>query len=120
MTTLWRTLLGVLLCVAAASAQEGRGSSPEVERLYQEAQRYQLGVDRPVDVRKAIALYQRVIQQDSQHTDAYYNLAGLCFQQMRYDLAGRFYREVIKLRPGDGDAYNNLGAVYDNMADSFL
>ena len=86
-----------------------------MERLYEEAQRYQLGAGRPVDVRKAVQLYQKVIGKDPQHADARYNLAGLCFKQMRYDLAGKYYQEVVKLRPTDGHAYNNLGTVYEKQ-----
>ena len=112
---MWQTVLGLLLFLTVAGAQEGHEASKDVKRLYEDAQRYHLGIDRPVDLRKAVELYWKITQQDPKHADAYYNLAYLCFVQKRYDLAGGYYRQVIKLRPTDGHAYNNLGAVYEKQ-----
>ena len=112
---IWQTVVSLLLLLAVADAQEEHQASRDVERLYEDAQRYHLGIDRPVDLRKAVELYWEVVQQDPKHADAYHNLAYLCFVQKRYDLAGGYYRQVIKLRPTDGHAYNNLGAVYEKQ-----
>ena len=86
-----------------------------VERLFHEAQRYHLGVDRPRDIRQAYKLYTDVVKRQPSHASAYYNLAGLCFEQKRYDLASGYYRKVVELRPDDADALNNLGVVYDRQ-----
>jgi tetratricopeptide (TPR) repeat protein len=99
--------------MSAARAQDTEADP--VERLFQEAQRYHLGVERPRDIRKAYRLYIDVIRRAPTHVDAHYNLAGLCFDQKRYDLAERYYRKVIDLRPTDADACNNLGVVYDRQ-----
>jgi tetratricopeptide (TPR) repeat protein len=64
-------------------------------------------------MRKALQLYESVLSRDPGHADAHYNLAGICFEHKRYDLARKHYTEVVKLRPGDGHTYNNLGSVHE-------
>lgn len=111
MRVFWAALAigSVLLWMGAG---ESAGQSGEVPDLFEEAQRYHLGEDRPVDYRRAFALYQEVIRRDPQHKDAYYNMAHICFAQKRYDLAVEFYQRVIRLDPQDADAHNNIGAIY--------
>ena len=111
----WHSLLGVLLCAAMSGAQEPGGIKGEVKRLYEEAQRFQLGIGRPRNARKAISLYQEVIKLDPQHVNACYNLAFAFFESKRYDLALKYYRRVIRLQPADGDAHNNVGTVYERQ-----
>lgn len=93
-------------------AQVKTTPSRSVAEVFEEAQRFHLGIDRPVDYRQAYVLYQEVVKRDSQHKDALYNLAHICFAQKRYDLAADFYQRVIRIDPKDVDAQNNLGAVY--------
>ena len=101
--------------MVASQAEPFGGSGGEVNRLYEEAQRYHLGIDRPRNLRKAYELYQNVIGKDARHVDSHYNLANICYVQKRYDLAAKFYQKVIKFRPEDADAYNNLGTVYERQ-----
>ena len=115
MNRIWRILPGLLILVTASSAQGQRTPGGEVQQLFEEAQRYHLGIDRPINPRRAVKLYYEIIKLDPRHADALYNLAGLCFNQKRYDLAGKYYLEVIKLRPEEGHAYNNLGSVYEKQ-----
>jgi len=107
-------LLCLLLAVLAGPAM-GQGVRQPATVLFEEAQKFHLGLDRPVDIQKAYDLYLEVTRLDPKYGDAFYNLAGLCFQQMRYDLAGKYYRAVIELDPQDGDAYNNVGTVYEKQ-----
>ncbi|MCZ6636161.1 MAG: tetratricopeptide repeat protein [bacterium] len=97
------------------NAQSLRGTQAEVKQLFEDAQRYHLGIDRPVDLPRAYQLYQEVVKRDSRHRDAYYNLAHICVTRKRYNLAVKFYRRVIGLDPEDADAYNNLGTVLDRQ-----
>ena len=109
-------VLVVLLCVGGPLAQAPDDAVGDVERLFREAQRYHLGADnRPRNPRKAVELYWKVVQQDPRHADAYYNLASLCFEQQRYDLARKYYARTIALLPTDGHARNNLGVVYESQ-----
>ena len=109
-------VLVVLLCVGGPLAQAPDDAVGEVERLFREAQRYHLGADNhPRNPRKAVELYWKVVQQDPGHADAYYNLASLCFEQKRYDLARKYYGRTIELLPMDGHARNNLGVVYESQ-----
>ena len=105
------------MCVLVGAGGVGAQVKPvwqaEVNRLFEEAQRYHLGIERPADIKKAYQLYLDVIQMAPEHVDAYYNLAALCFDQKRYDLAENYYRKVLKVQPTDGDALNNLGTVYE-------
>lgn len=96
------------LCTERVDAQETGG----VDALYEDAQRYHLGLDRPVDYAKAMVLYKKVVQANPRHKDAYYNMAHLSISQKRYDLASAYYKRVIDIDPQDSDAYNNLGTVY--------
>lgn len=117
MTTRARqTVVLLLIQVFLASGSSAQQPSVDpIERLYQEAQRYQLGVDRPVDVRKAYAHYTELVKRQPDHFGGYYNLAGLCFEQKRYDLAAGFYRKALEIRSDDADALNNLGVVFDRQ-----
>jgi tetratricopeptide (TPR) repeat protein len=107
-------LLFLLLTVLTGHAM-GQDPGRLAPALFEEAQKFQLGLDRPVDIQKAYDLYMQVTQLDPEHRDAFYNLAGLCFQHKRYDLAGKYYRKVIQLDPQDGDAYNNAGTVFEKQ-----
>jgi len=102
----------LLAAWAPGSAAE---TEQEVQQLYREAYRYQVGSGRPQNIRKAVELYEAVIRMDPSHVDAHYNLAGLCAVQMRYDLAVDHYRKVLKLRPRDADACNNLGTLLERQ-----
>ena len=113
MTAFARILLFLGLLCSVARAQQPTVPTSEAHRLFEEAQRYHLGVDRSVDIRKAVQLYESAIARDPDHADAHYNLAGICFEHKRYDLARKHYTEVAKLRPGDGHTYNNLGSVHE-------
>ena len=113
MTVFARILLCLGLFCTSAGAQQARESSGEAHRLFEEAQRFHLGVDRPVDIRKAVQLYEAALVRDPDHADAHYNLAGICFEHKRYDLAQKHYTQAAKLRPGDGHTYNNLGSVHE-------
>jgi tetratricopeptide (TPR) repeat protein len=110
-----RAGLLVLILAVAATPVRGQDGRRQARALFEEAQKYQLGVDRPVNIQKAFDLYLEATRLDPRHRDAFYNLAGLCFQHKRYDLAGRYYRAVIELDPRDGDAYNNMGSVYEKQ-----
>ncbi len=118
-TLLMPLAIRILLLVVGVAGQAGGQSIPganaQAEALFQQAQEYHLGVNRPVDIQKALGLYLDVTRLNPRHRDAYYNLAGACFQHMRYDLAEKYYRTVIELDPKDGDAYNNLGSVYEKQ-----
>ena len=108
-------LLALLLVTAPGLAQVSDDAKRRADGLFEEAQRFQLGANRPVDIQRAYELYLEVTQLDAGHTDAFYNLAGLCFEHKRYDLAAKYYMQVIKLDPEDGHAYNNLGSVYEKQ-----
>jgi len=83
-----------------------------VEELFEQAQRYHLGLDQTVDYAKAFSLYEQVTKSQPNHKDAYYNMAHICLSQKRYDLAIAYYKRVISIDPQDSDAYNNMGSVY--------
>lgn len=104
--------IGLVLLWSGKAMEAVQGQSREIPDLFEEAQRYHIGVDRDVDYRRAFALYQEVVKRDPQHKDAYYNMAHICFSQKRYDLAVGFYERVIRLDAQDADAHNNLGAIY--------
>ena len=103
---------GVLILMGTLCAQMPGGESGEANKLYEEGQRYHLGVDRPVDLRKAYQYYQKAVELDPKLLDAFYNLANIYFVQKRFDLAEKAYARVIVQNPKDADAYNNLGVIY--------
>jgi len=106
--------LAVLILTVSDPLAQPPGSE-SVESLFQEAQRYHLGLDRPRDVREAYRRYIDIVKRQPDHAGAYYNLAGICFEQKRYDLASGYYHKVIGIRPDDADAINNLGVVSDRQ-----
>ena len=115
------TIVSVLLMLASeGSAQKPKVWKAEVDRVFEEAQRFHLGIERPTNLKQAIDLYKQVLKLDPNHTDTYYNLAGIRFAQNRYDLAVKNYKQVIKLAPEDGHSYNNLGTIYERQGKAKL
>jgi Tfp pilus assembly protein PilF len=104
-----------LLCLAfvlfGSTPTDGQATR-SVAEIFEEAQRLHLGLDQPPDYRGAFALYQEVVKRDTRHKDAYYNMAHICFAQKRYDLAAKYYRQVLRIDSEDIDARHNLGTVF--------
>ena len=111
----WYVLLGMLLRTTEGLAQPPGASPDNVRQLFEEAQRYHLGIGREVDLRQALRYYEEVIKRDPRHKDACYNLAYLWFEQKRYDRAATYYQKVVTIDPEDSDAYNNLGTVFQRQ-----
>ena len=113
MTWQVRILPGILFWVLWVSLPgEAQQTKESVAEVFEDAQRYHLGLDRPVDYTRAFSRYMEVVQTDPNHKDAYYNMAHICVAQKRYDLAVSYYSRVVNIDPQDSDAYNNLGTVY--------
>jgi tetratricopeptide (TPR) repeat protein len=114
---LWRRMNWTvrILILIFSSTFLGSGyaqATGEVEALFEEAQRFHLGLDQSVDYSRALSLYKQVIQAEPNHKDALYNMAHIFIAQKRYDLAISHYKRVISINPQDSDAYNNLGSIY--------
>ncbi len=65
----------------------------------------------------ALADFNRVIELNSEDSDAYYNRGLTNKNQKNYDAAIRDYSRAIKLNPRYVDAYNNRGNVYGHKGD---
>jgi tetratricopeptide (TPR) repeat protein len=113
-------LVIALLFTPIVSAQNTKVWKVEVARVFEEAQRFHLGIERPTSIERAIDLYKQLLKLDPNHSDTYYNLAGIRFEQSRYDLAIKYYKQVIRLQPDDGHSYNNLGTVYGRQGKAAL
>lgn len=99
----------LLLALATAEAQKGReGAQKAFERGYQ----YQTGQGVRRDLRRAVDAYREAIMLDPTYADAYYNLAQVCFDMRRYDLAEWGYTRYLKFQPNDPQAVHDLGVVY--------
>jgi tetratricopeptide (TPR) repeat protein len=61
----------------------------------------------------AIAIYQKVLELDSQHAAAHINLGTLYYNRQDHALAERHYRAAIKIDPRYALAYFDLGNVLD-------
>ena len=108
----------MIVCLGLAGATNSYGQKPVSSvSLYEEAQRYHLGLDRPVDYARAMSIYERLTQSDPSNKDAWYNMAHISFTQKRYDLAETYYKHVIRIDPQDSDACNNLATVYMRQGD---
>jgi tetratricopeptide (TPR) repeat protein len=109
----------IVMCVVCCTflCLNDSGAQNSAESLFEEAQRYHLGLDQPVDYARAFTLYKQVVLADPNYKDAYYNMAHICLSQKRYDLAITYYKRVISINPEDSDAYNNLGTVYQRQGD---
>lgn len=108
-----RILLGILCGMFWVTFPgEAQGAGESVAEIFEDAQRYHMGLDRPVDYTRAFARYMDVVEADPKNKDAYYNMAHICVAQKRYDLAASYYQRVVDIDPQDSDAYNNLGTVY--------
>ena len=66
---------------------------------------------------KTIASYQKALQLNSNHTDAYNNMGMALYDQGRFDDAVESYKKAINLEPGFADAHYNLGNALQQMGD---
>jgi Flp pilus assembly protein TadD len=59
----------------------------------------------------AEAAFKRVIHQDPESADAYYDLGTLYMQAKQWDLAEEALRKAVQLKPDDLMGFNNLGII---------
>ena len=69
--------------------------------------------DDPNHQAQAIALYERVVDLDSDHAAAHINLGTLHYNRQNYTAAEEHYRAAIKIDPRYALAYFDLGNVLD-------
>jgi len=69
--------------------------------------------ENPNSQTEAIALYQRVLELDPQHSAANINLGTLFYNRQEYTLAEKHYRAAISIDPRYALAYFDLGNVLD-------
>ena len=73
--------------------------------LYRDQQKYKLALD---DYNKAIEL-------NPNHANAYVNRGILYYNQQKYELALSDFSKAIDINPNDAEAYSNRGGVYYNQ-----
>lgn len=61
------------------------------------------------DADKAIESYEKALQLDPDHTDAYINMGMTLYDQGRFDEAVECYKKAVKLEPSYADSHYNLG-----------
>lgn len=70
------------------------------------------------DIADAKLLYQRILEDNPEDTDALVGLAGLAVEQMQYPEAIGLYRRYLSLVPNDGYRWYELGeAIYEDGGD---
>lgn len=69
--------------------------------------------ENPATQTQAIAIYQRVLEIDSEHAAANINLGTLYYNRQDYSLAEKHYRKAISIDPRYALAYFDLGNVLD-------
>ena len=69
------------------------------------------------DTEKTIASYQKALQLNPNHTDAYNNMGMALYDQGRFGEAGESYQKAIKLEPNFADAHYNLGNALKQTGD---
>lgn len=60
----------------------------------------------------ALQQYRAALKKDPKHAQSWLLLGDLSYQRRDYDEAERAYRRAVKLRPENGDIYNNLAWTY--------
>ncbi len=89
-------------------------SSPsEVDALCEKARDFH----RQGQLAKAITLYEQVVEVDDAHFDAHNGLGMAFFALKDFDAAIKHLTRMTKIRPWDGKALINLGAVQNSIGD---
>jgi len=66
---------------------------------------------------EAIAEFNKAIQIDPNHENAYYNRGRTYYLKGNFDQAIADYTKVIQINPNDADTYYNRGHAYHNKND---
>ena len=66
---------------------------------------------------KAIENYQKALQLNPHHTDAYNNMGMALYDQGRFDEAVESYQKAVEIEPNFADAYYNLGNALKQIGD---
>lgn len=101
--------------VISSAVQRPRRAGPETETK-DVGELFARGIaleENPAMQTHAIAIYQKVLDLDSQHAAAHINLGTLYYNRQDHALAERHYRAAIKIDPRYALAYFDLGNVLD-------
>ena len=85
----------------------------KVKRLLLSGLRFYL--DR--DFKKAVAIFNKIIEDYPDHFEAHYNLGNAYFRMKDFEKAEREYLKVIEIDASFTDAHENLGVIYANRKD---
>jgi len=64
---------------------------------------------------EAVDEYEKVLVKNPLHTKAAFNLANICLQLGEFEKAAGLFERVLEIDPDNEDAWNGLGATYENL-----
>ena len=99
---------------AVLLAESSTQKYPNALILYEILGAAYLGLE---DTNKTIISYQKVLQINPRHTDAYNNMGMALYHQGRFDEAAVSYQKALEIEPDSADGHYNLGNALKQMGD---
>ncbi len=103
---LW--VLCMLLTSASAESQTNREAA---QRAFDRGYQFQTGRGVMKNLEAAYLAYREATDLDPSYADAYYNLAQVCSDVLRFDLAEYAYKSYLRFQPNDVGAIHDLGVM---------
>ena len=101
----------VVMMTVIAVAAEAQSPRENAQRAFDRGYQYQTGRGVRRNLEAAWLAYREAISLDPTYADAFYNLAQVCFDIRRYDLAELAYKKYLKFQPNEVQAIHDLGVV---------
>ncbi len=95
---------------------EAQDPSEEAQKAFDMGYRYQAGKGVQRDLKRALSYYRQAVKLAPSYSEAYHNLAQVCYDMRRFDLAERFFARYLEFKPNDAQAVHDLGVAFHRQS----
>ena len=105
-----------LTLILVSSVLEAQDPSEEAQKAFDMGYRYQAGKGVQMDLKRALSYYRQAVKLAPNYSEAYHNLAQVCYDMRRFDLAERFFARYLEFKPNDAQAVHDLGVAFHRQS----